>query len=652
MLLWIGKKLLDNKKENTMFNDKKLKIVSDAVLKIMEASMKEELKGNQHKIDANKNNKVDAHDFKLLRAGKKVAKEDVEQIDEISSELATKLQKGRAKQAISSITSGDNSKAGQQIASAKTAKKYAELRKAQPTGNVTKKLFSKEDVEQVEEGIEDKLEAARAKAKAAGKIMKGPAKAEKSNVTKVAGKAYGGSAQKDDDENDEDDEPKKASKKGVFKRRYNTKVYKEQFSHLLDSYINGGLKSVMEDLEVVEVDEEVEQIDEGKMNKMSLSGLWHKHAEHSYLADQGYGHGTVSMHHNATAATAIENHVRKHHGNKVADNMVSHSDHHVAVSEYAGPGEAEHHEKEMAKLRKQHGIKDDNHGVNEEVDNETFTKEVEAQKAKAAGKGKKADIAAASVQAVTKEEVDMDVLEEGILDLLNKARKSVYKTADEVQHDHISKNTHEVEKVLSSLKAVHSHLTVKGGSKAGSHIVDAHYYLKRHKQEPENVEHTKNLVNSIQAAHRDIARKKEISKNVRKTGPRVSTSGLSEDVEQIEEISKSTYVGAMQTLSDPDTDRGHHDTDDKLISRAKKQHGEKFAKDLQGVYKTHWPRANQADGRDKLKSSAAVRTTQSGKANKQDVKTKSKEIQSRLGTHKKSNLPEQFNVWRSNKGDK
>ena len=36
---------------------------------------KEELKGNQHKIDANKNNKIDAHDFQLLR-GKKKVKED------------------------------------------------------------------------------------------------------------------------------------------------------------------------------------------------------------------------------------------------------------------------------------------------------------------------------------------------------------------------------------------------------------------------------------------------------------------------------------------------------------------------------------------------------------------------------------------------
>jgi uncharacterized protein (UPF0335 family) len=31
----------------------------------------EELKGNQHKIDANKNGKVDGHDFKILRNAKK-----------------------------------------------------------------------------------------------------------------------------------------------------------------------------------------------------------------------------------------------------------------------------------------------------------------------------------------------------------------------------------------------------------------------------------------------------------------------------------------------------------------------------------------------------------------------------------------------------
>jgi uncharacterized protein with PIN domain len=39
-----------------------------------EEEIDEELKGNQHKIDANKNGKVDAHDFKLLRAQKEKEK--------------------------------------------------------------------------------------------------------------------------------------------------------------------------------------------------------------------------------------------------------------------------------------------------------------------------------------------------------------------------------------------------------------------------------------------------------------------------------------------------------------------------------------------------------------------------------------------------
>jgi hypothetical protein len=44
----------------------------------------EALKGAQHKIDANKNGKVDAHDFHLLRKKKKVA-EEAEGLDELSN---------------------------------------------------------------------------------------------------------------------------------------------------------------------------------------------------------------------------------------------------------------------------------------------------------------------------------------------------------------------------------------------------------------------------------------------------------------------------------------------------------------------------------------------------------------------------------------
>lgn len=57
----------------------------------------EELKGSQHKIDANKNGKVDAHDFKLLRKKKKVA-EEAEQIDEISATTKDSYAKKAVKQ--------------------------------------------------------------------------------------------------------------------------------------------------------------------------------------------------------------------------------------------------------------------------------------------------------------------------------------------------------------------------------------------------------------------------------------------------------------------------------------------------------------------------------------------------------------------------
>ena len=62
----VKKKLKQQEKKMNL--KKELGGVADAVTKIMD----EALKGDQHKIDANKNNKVDAHDFKLLRSKKKV----------------------------------------------------------------------------------------------------------------------------------------------------------------------------------------------------------------------------------------------------------------------------------------------------------------------------------------------------------------------------------------------------------------------------------------------------------------------------------------------------------------------------------------------------------------------------------------------------
>ena len=50
---------------------KKKKKVAEEDQQENEDQVEEELSGDQHKIDANKNGKIDAHDFKLLRKIKK-----------------------------------------------------------------------------------------------------------------------------------------------------------------------------------------------------------------------------------------------------------------------------------------------------------------------------------------------------------------------------------------------------------------------------------------------------------------------------------------------------------------------------------------------------------------------------------------------------
>ena len=129
--------------------------------------------------------------------------------------------------------------------------------------------------------------------------------------------------------------------------------------HMEDALEKGNHKKIDQLHKVFKhVSESVEELTEGKMDKMTLSGLWHKHAQHQNGAENGYGGGEGGQH-SHHAATAIENHVRKHYGNKVADDMLDHSDHHVARVEYAGRNEYEHHEKEGAKLRAKHKISGD-----------------------------------------------------------------------------------------------------------------------------------------------------------------------------------------------------------------------------------------------------------------------------------------------------
>ena len=67
-------------------------VVADLIKDINEADYKakmEALKGNQHKIDKNKNNKIDAQDFKILRGEKKVNEDQVEEATSVKIPTST-----------------------------------------------------------------------------------------------------------------------------------------------------------------------------------------------------------------------------------------------------------------------------------------------------------------------------------------------------------------------------------------------------------------------------------------------------------------------------------------------------------------------------------------------------------------------------------
>jgi hypothetical protein len=268
----------------SIFNDKALKGVAAAVSKIMD----EELKGNQHKIDANKNGKVDAHDFKLLRA-KKGMKEEAEK-------MAKKDHDGDGK-----VESGKAEYLGSRIRAAKASgklKEEAELDEAFPTVADAKKRMD------------------------AGKTSTGTVTKTKTGL--VHKRDY-----KDDDDDAEDTQKKP---KGYGARQNMGKRGQS----------DGTKKSMKEE-------------------KLSFTEMLHLYNESGVEVINKIFPQTVKF-----GDTEVE---------LIDANIVNGA---VGIT------------------------------VAEEVDNETFTKEVEAQKEKNAGRGKKAEVAKPSVQAVKQEEVELD----------------------------------------------------------------------------------------------------------------------------------------------------------------------------------------------------------------------------------------------------
>jgi hypothetical protein len=320
----------------SIFNDKALKGVAEAVSKIMD----EELKGSQHKIDTNKNGKVDAHDFKLLRA-KKGMKEE-------SEKMAKKDHDGDGK-----VESGKSEFLGSRIRAAKAAGKM------------------KEEVEQLDE-YESK-----------GGVFKHKAKLEK-------GIQYG--------ETDWDKEEEE-SKKMTSSPKRAQKGYGARQNMGMRGKSDGTKKTMKE-------------------SKLSFTEMLHLYNEHgveviSKIAPQTVKFGDTEVEVidanivNGVVAVQVEEGVMSAVKGAVG-----------VVKDVISKERAYQAQKQMStgntlkKLRKEESL-------SEEPDNETFTKEVEAQKEKNAGRGKKADVAKPSVQAVKQEEVER-------IDELSKDTLSMY----------------------------------------------------------------------------------------------------------------------------------------------------------------------------------------------------------------------------------
>ena len=313
----------------SIFNDKALKGVAEAVSKIVD----EELSGNQHKIDANKNGKVDAHDFKLLRA-KKGMKEAAEKMAKKDHDQDGKIESGKAEFL------------GSRIRAARAAgklKEEAELDEAFPTVDDAKKRM------------------------AAGKTATG-------SVTKTKT----GLVHSRDYKDDADDTPSRATK-GYGARQNAT-------SRGTSMGTSGGRKAGAKKANP-------------KFNEKDYQEGGAKHTGKMYKTESPSKRKTVLKHYEYLGKNMGESY-------SFTEMLELYNEHGVEVINKIFPQTVKFGdtEVELIDANEVNGVVGIT--VAEEVDNETFTKEVEAQKEKNAGRGKKAEVAKASVQAVKQEEVE------------------------------------------------------------------------------------------------------------------------------------------------------------------------------------------------------------------------------------------------------
>jgi len=351
------------------FNDKALKSVAEAAAKIMG----EALVGNQHKIDANKNGKVDAHDFKLLR-GKKTMKEGSHE------KMASKDHDKDGK-----VESGKAEYQGSRIRAAKMAGKLKEDEQLEEGGMPSsvikhKQALAAKTPEQLHAGFKE----------VAGRMGKSVEHVARSTAWSHGyGKGAGqGSSHYYDKVKHL--EPKSESVEQIDE--YNSKggVYKHKGKY---GYQGTGAEHGVSDYEK---DTDMDDLDYQKKSK--------KLGARQNMGKRGQSDGTKKKKTNESFTEMLE--MYNEHGLKYLAEL-GRVEEDVLIDETPGQ------DIQVINADIQNGYAE---MTVEEVDNETFTKEMKDQEAKMNGKKKGGDVAKPSVQAVKQEEVEqIDELSKGTL---------------------------------------------------------------------------------------------------------------------------------------------------------------------------------------------------------------------------------------------
>ncbi len=228
----------------SIFNDKVLKSVAEAALKVMQ---QESSHGTEPKHDKEKKLAALAHPkdkitHKDVLVGRGVLKkEEAEQVEEgmkMSPDAAQRLRASvasKAKGGIIKTTSILIDKGGKTVTHG-----HVDSSGKQHVSKVTK-----EETEQLEEGFDDMQKYLKAKA----------APQPSGGAGKKSGTRYGGSKQAPDVEDNDDDDKKPARGKYGARQNYKRSM-KESFSSMIETYNEGGLKSLSQKLVSEEPDNE------------------------------------------------------------------------------------------------------------------------------------------------------------------------------------------------------------------------------------------------------------------------------------------------------------------------------------------------------------------------------------------------------------